>query len=131
MSLQDPLSDMFTRIRNGQQRLKQSVSMPGSEKKAAIARVLEAEGYISGFEIKSEEGKPVLVVALKYFQGRGVIESIKRISKPSLRQYRGKNELPKVIGGLGVAIISTSQGVMTDKQAREKGIGGEILCTVH
>ena len=131
MSLQDPLSDMFTRIRNGQQRLKQSVSMPGSEKKAAVARVLEAEGYISGFETKSEEGKPVLVVALKYFQGRGVIESIKRISKPSLRQYRGKNELPKVIGCLGVAIISTSQGVMTDKQAREKGIGGEILCTVH
>ena len=131
MSLQDPLSDMFTRIRNGQQRLKQSVSMPGSKKKAAVARVLEAEGYISGFETKSEEGKPVLVVALKYFQGRGVIESIKRISKPSLRQYRGKNELPKVIGGLGVAIISTSQGVMTDKQAREKGIGGEILCTVH
>ena len=131
MSLQDPLSDMFTRIRNGQQRLKQSVSRPGSEKKAAVARVLEAEGYISGFETKTEEGKPVLVVALKYFQGRGVIESIKRISKPSLRQYRGKNELPKVIGGLGVAIISTSQGVMTDKQAREKGIGGEILCTVH
>ena len=131
MSMSDPIADMFTRIRNGQQRLKQSVSMPGSEKKAAVARVLEAEGYISGFETKSEEGKPVLVVALKYFQGRGVIESIKRISKPSLREYRGKNELPKVIGGLGLAIISTSQGVMTDKQAREKGIGGEILCTVH
>ena len=131
MSLQDPLSDMFTRIRNGQQRLKQSVSMPGSEKKVAVAKVLEAEGYISGFETKTQEGKPILVVTLKYFQGKGVIESIKRISKPSLRQYRGKNELPKVIGGLGVAIISTSQGVMTDKQARKKGIGGEILCTVH
>ncbi len=131
MSLQDPLSDMFTRIRNGQQRLKKSVSMPESKKKVAVAKVLEAEGYISGFETKTEEGKSILVVVLKYFQGRGVIESIKRMSKPSLRQYRGKTELPKVIGGLGVAIVSTSQGVMTDKQAREKGIGGEILCTVH
>mgnify|MGYP001256056049 CR=1 FL=1 len=131
MSLQDPLSDMFTRIRNGQQRLKKSVSMPESKKKVAVAKVLEAEGYISGFETKTEEGKSILVVVLKYFQGRGVIESIRRMSKPSLRQYRGKTELPKVIGGLGVAIVSTSQGVMTDKQAREKGIGGEILCTVH
>ena len=122
---------MFTRIRNGQQRLKKSVSMPESKKKVAVAKVLEAEGYISGFETKTEEGKSILVVVLKYFQGRGVIESIKRMSKPSLRQYRGKTELPKVIGGLGVAIVSTSQGVMTDKQAREKGIGGEILCTVH
>ena len=131
MSLQDPLSDMFTRIRNGQQRLKLSVTMPSSEKKAAVAKVLEAEGYISGFETKTDGGKLVLIVTLKYFNGKGVIESIKRISKPSLRQYCGKSKLPKVIGGLGVAIISTSQGVMTDKQAREKGIGGEILCTVH
>ena len=131
MSLQDPLSDMFTRIRNGQQRLKLSVTMPGSEKKVAVAKVLEAEGYISGFETKMDRGKSVLVVTLKYFNGKGVIESIKRISKPSLRQYCGQSALPKVLGGLGVAIISTSQGVMTDKQAREKGIGGEILCTVH
>ena len=131
MSLQDPLSDMFTRIRNGQQRLKQFVSMPSSNKKIAIAKVLETEGFISGFETKKSEDKMVLIVSLKYFEGKGVIESIKRISKPGLRQYGGKNELPKVIGGLGIAIISTSQGVMTDKQAREKGIGGEILCAVH
>ncbi|MEC8147888.1 MAG: 30S ribosomal protein S8 [Pseudomonadota bacterium] len=131
MSLQDPLSDMFTRIRNGQQRLKVSVSMPSSNKKIAIAKVLESEGYIAGFETKEDARKVTLTVSLKYFEGKGVIESIKRISKPSLRQYGSKNDLPRVIGGLGIAIVSTSQGVMTDKEARAKGIGGEILCTVH
>ncbi len=131
MSLQDPLSDMFTRIRNGQQRLKVSVSMPSSNKKIAIAKVLESEGYIAGFETKEDAQKVTLTVSLKYFEGKGVIESIKRISKPSLRQYGSKNDLPRVIGGLGIAIVSTSQGVMTDKEARAKGIGGEILCTVH
>ena len=131
MSLQDPLSDMFTRIRNGQQRLRVSVSMPSSNKKIAIAKVLESEGYIAGFETKIEAQKVTLIVSLKYYGGKGVIESIKRISKPGLRQYGSKNDLPRVIGGLGIAIVSTSQGVMTDKEARAKGIGGEILCTVH
>ena len=131
MSLQDPLSDMFTRIRNGQQRLRVSVSMPSSNKKIAIAKVLESEGYIAGFETKKDAQKVTLIVSLKYYEGKGVIESIKRISKPGLRQYGSKNDLPRVIGGLGIAIVSTSQGVMTDKEARAKGIGGEILCTVH
>lgn len=122
---------MFTRIRNGQQRLRVSVSMPSSNKKIAIAKVLESEGYIAGFETKKEAQKVTLIVSLKYYEGKGVIESIKRISKPGLRQYGSKNDLPRVIGGLGIAIVSTSQGVMTDKEARAKGIGGEILCTVH
>jgi small subunit ribosomal protein S8 len=130
MSMQDPIADMLTRIRNAQARAKASVSMPSSTKKVAIARVLKDEGYITGFKVTAEGGKPTLEVVLKYFEGRPVIAEIGRVSRSSLRRYGGKDELPKVRGGLGIAIISTSKGVMTDRAARAAGIGGEILCTV-
>ena len=129
MSMQDTLADMFTRIRNAQMATKETVTMPSSKLKVEVARVLKEEGYISEFAV-AEGAKPELTVTLKYFEGKSVIESIKRISKPSLRQYKGKGELPKVADGLGIAIVSTSRGLMTDRAARQAGVGGEVLCTV-
>ena len=130
MSMQDPLSDMLTRIRNAQMAGKKSVEMPGSKLKAAVANVLKEEGYIADFAASSESGKPRLAIQLKYFQGKPVIAEIDRISRPGLRNYAGKDELPSVRGGLGVAIVSTSKGVMTDRAARAAGVGGEVLCTI-
>ncbi len=129
MSMQDPLSDMLTRIRNAQMAGKTKVEMPGSKLKAAVANVLKEEGYIADFNASSE-GKPRLEIELKYFNGKPVIAEIDRISRPGLRNYKGKDELPSVRGGLGVAIVSTSRGVMTDRAARAAGVGGEVLCTV-
>ena len=126
----DPIADMLTRVRNGLASDKITIAMPGSGMKAAIARVLKAEGYIKDFEMSQQDGKPMLTITLKYHQGRPVISKIKRESKPGLRVYRGNGELPSVIGGLGVAIISTSKGIMTDREARAAGIGGEVLCSV-
>ncbi len=129
MSMQDPIADMLTRIRNAHHRSKPVVTMPSSKLKASVAKVLLDEGYIGGFNV-SEEVKPTLTVDLKYFEGKPVIEEITRMSKPSLRLYVGSDDLPKVRSGLGVAIVSTSNGVMTDRAARAAGIGGEVLCTV-
>lgn len=129
MSMQDPVSDMLTRIRNAHQRSHPAVTMPASKLKASVAQVLQDEGYIAGFTV-SEEVKPSLTLELKYFEGKPVIEEITRISKPSLRSYVGTNDLPKVRSGLGIAVVSTSKGVMTDRAARAAGIGGEVLCTV-
>ena len=129
MSMQDPVADMLTCIRNAHHRSKPEVSMPSSKLKASVAKVLQDEGYIGGFSV-SDDVKPTLTVALKYFEGKPVIEEIKRISKPSLRQYNGSKDLPQVRSGLGIAIVTTSRGVMTDRAARAAGIGGEILCTV-
>jgi small subunit ribosomal protein S8 len=127
----DPIADMLTRIRNGQNVSLKSVSMPSSRLKESIASVLEAEGYIDGFEVVDQPGnKRELTISLRYFDGKPVIEKIQKISKPGLRIYRGKGELPKVMNGLGVAIVSTSEGVMTDRSARAKGFGGEVLCIV-
>ena len=130
MSMSDPIADMLTRIRNGQGARKVSVSMPAAKAKEAVAKVLQDEGYILSFATEGEGAEKQLTVELKYFEGVPVIETIQRTSKPGLRIYRGKDELPKVLGGLGVAIVSTSAGVMSDRQAREKGIGGEVLCVV-
>lgn len=130
MSMSDPIADMLTRVRNAQQVNKQSVSMPSSKLKAAIAAVLQDEGYIEGFEVKGEQNKPVLEIALKYYAGRPVIERIDRVSRPGLRIYRGSKAIPSVMNGLGVAIISTPRGVMTDRKARADGVGGEVLCYV-
>ena len=130
MSMSDPIADMLTRIRNGQSARKVSVSMPASKAKEAVAKVLQDEGYILGFATEGEGVQKELTVELKYFEGVPVIENIQRTSKPGLRIYRGKDELPKVLGGLGVSIVSTSAGVMSDRQAREKGIGGEVICVV-
>jgi small subunit ribosomal protein S8 len=126
----DPIADMLTRIRNGQAVSKAAVSMPSSGLKNSIARVLKDEGYITDFSVDDADGKPVLTVELKYYEGRPVIEKLQRASRPGLRLYKGKNDLPSVQGGLGVAIISTSRGVMSDRQARAAGEGGEVLCTV-
>lgn len=126
MSMQDPIADMFTRIRNGQMAQKVSVTMPSSKLRVAIAEVLKAEGYITGHAV-SGDVKPVLEVELKYFEGKQVIDTIERVSRPGLRIYKKKDELPKVMGGLGVAIVSTSKGVMTDRAARKAGMGGEII----
>jgi len=131
MSMTDPISDMLTRIRNGQKARKVSVSMPASNAKEAIAAVLKQEGYITDFASDGEGAARQLSVELKYFEGVPVIEKIERASRPGLRVYRGKDDLPKILGGLGVAIVSTSAGVMSDRQAREKGIGGEVLCVVQ
>ncbi|RDE87116.1 30S ribosomal protein S8 [Aggregatibacter kilianii] len=129
MSMQDPIADMLTRIRNGQAANKVAISMPSSKLKVAIANVLADEGYIES--VKVVEGvKPELEITLKYFQGKPVVESIQRISRPGLRIYKRKDELPKVMGGLGIAIVSTSKGVMTDRAARQAGLGGEIICYV-
>jgi len=130
MSMQDPLSDMLTRIRNAQMAGKTSVDMPGSKLKAAVASVLKEEGYIAGFEARVDGVKPRLKLDLKYFEGKPVIAEIDRVSRPSLRRYAASDELPSVRGGLGVAIVSTSKGVMTDRAARAAGVGGEVLCTV-
>jgi small subunit ribosomal protein S8 len=120
---------MLTRIRNGHMAEKSAVTMPASKMKASVASVLESEGYISGFAVEGDV-KPVMTVELKYFEGKPVIESIQRVSRPSLRVYRAASELPKVAGGLGISIISTSKGVMSDRVARAAGIGGEVICTV-
>ena len=130
MTMTDPISDMLTRIRNGQRARKVSVSMPASKAKEAVAKVLKDEGYITGYSTEGEGAQKSMSVELKYFEGVPVIENIQRSSRPGLRIYRGKEGLPKVLGGLGVAIVSTSAGVMSDRQAREKGIGGEVLCIV-
>jgi len=130
MSMSDPISDMLTRIRNGQSARKVSIEVPASKVKEAIAKVLLDEGYILSYRIIEEGSQKNIFIELKYFEGVPVIEKIQRYSKPGLRIYRGKEDLPKVLGGLGVAIVSTSAGVMSDRQAREKGIGGEVLCIV-
>ena len=130
MSMTDPIADMLTRIRNGQKARMLSVSMPASKAKEAVAKVLKDEGYITSYSTEGEGAAGMLSVELKYFDGVPVIERIQRASRPGLRIYRGKQDLPKVLGGLGVAIVSTSAGVMSDRQAREKGIGGEVLCIV-
>ncbi len=130
MSMQDPLSDMLTRIRNAQMVGKTRVEMPGSKLKAAVAKVLKDEGYITDFNASQEGSRPRLAIDLKYYEGKPVIAEIDRVSRPGLRSYSGKSELPSVRGGLGVAIVSTSKGVMTDRAARAAGVGGEVLCTV-
>ncbi len=131
MSMQDPLSDMLTRIRNAQMAGKTRVEMPGSKLKVAVAKVLNDEGYIAGFHASNDGGKPRLAIDLKYYLGKPVIAEIDRASRPGLRKYSGAGELPSVRAGLGVAIISTSKGVMSDRAARAAGIGGEVLCTVY
>lgn len=130
MSMTDPIADMLTRIRNGQSAGKQQVSLPASKLKAAVAKVLSDEGYIGECAITDVDGKPQLTIALKYYQGRPVIDRLERVSRPGLRVYKGKDDLPRILGGMGVAIVSTSSGVMTDRAARAAGHGGEILCIV-
>ena len=130
MSMSDPIADMLTRIRNAQATEKVSVLVPASKVKQAIAQVLKDEGYIEGFKVSAEDTKPVLEIALKYYAGRPVIEKIERVSKPGLRIYKSKDDIPRVMNGLGIAIVSTSQGVMTDRKARATGVGGEVLCIV-
>jgi small subunit ribosomal protein S8 len=130
MSMTDPIADMLTRIRNAQKSEKQTAAMPASKLKSAIAQVLKDEGYIEGFALRDGDGKPQLEISLKYYAGKPVIEKIERVSRPGLRIYRQKDDLPKVMNGLGVAIVSTSRGVMTDRKARGLGVGGEVLCIV-
>ncbi|MDP1716979.1 MAG: 30S ribosomal protein S8 [Burkholderiales bacterium] len=130
MSMCDPVADMLTRIRNAQLSEKQSVAMPASKLKSAIAKVLKDEGYIEGFAVRENDGKPQLEVNLKYYAGRPVIEKIERISRPGLRNYKPSRDIPVVMNGLGIAIVSTSKGVMTDRKARGLGVGGEVLCIV-
>ncbi len=130
MSMTDPIADMLTRIRNGLSAAKKEVVMPSSRIKVAISQVLKDEGYISDFSVQDIDGKPVLTIVLRYFEGRPAIESLQRVSRPGLRRYRGREELPRISGGLGVAIVSTSAGVMTDRAARKAGHGGEVLCSV-
>ena len=130
MSLQDPIADMLTRIRNAQARSKREVSMPSSKQKVAIAQILEQEGYITGFKVNEDGPKRALTIELKYYEGKPVIELLKRVSHPSLRRYKKNGEIMKVKDGLGTAIISTSKGLMTDKTARTQGIGGEVICII-
>jgi small subunit ribosomal protein S8 len=130
MSMNDPISDMLTRIRNGQGAAKVKVSMPASRLKVAIAEVLKDEGYVEDFMLEQSDKKPELLIVLKYYLGRPVIAAIERVSRPGLRVYRGAHELPRVRGGFGIAIVSTPQGVMSDRAARTAGHGGEVLCTV-
>jgi len=130
MSMSDPIADMLTRIRNAQSTNKVTVSMPNSKVKMGIASVLKEEGYITDFRVDENDGKPNLEVTLKYFEGRGVIDSLKRASRPGLRIYRGKDDLPRVLDGLGIVIVSTSRGYMTDVAARAAGHGGELICYV-
>ncbi|GAA4099640.1 30S ribosomal protein S8 [Zhongshania borealis] len=130
MSMQDPLADMLTRIRNAQMAGKTAVQMPSSNLKVSVAKVLEDEGYIASSRVDANDGKAQLTVELKYYQGKPVIAEIHRVSRPGLRSYAGKDELPSVRAGLGIAIVSTSNGVMTDRAARAAGVGGEVLCTV-
>ena len=130
MSMSDPIADMLTRIRNAQLAEKLSVAMPSSRVKASIAQVLKDEGYIDDFKVSEEAGKSTLEIALKYYAGAPVIEKIERVSRPGLRIYKGREDIPKIMNGLGIAIVSTSKGVMTDRKARATGIGGEVLCIV-
>lgn len=130
MSMTDPIADMLTRVRNALAAGKLSVTMPSSKQKVAIANLLKDEGYINNVSAKDIDGKPVMEIDLKYYEGRPVIDLIKRVSRPGLRVYKGKDELPKVMGGLGVAVVSTSKGLMTDRAARKAGHGGEVLCYV-
>ena len=130
MSMSDPIADMLTRIRNAQAVTKASVVMPASKLKVAIAQVLKDEGYIDGFQVKAVEGKSELEISLKYYAGRPVIERIERVSRPGLRVYKGRDAIPQVMNGLGVAIVTTPKGVMTDRKARATGVGGEVLCYV-
>lgn len=130
MSMSDPLGDMLTRIRNAQMVAKPTVSVPSSKVKVAIAQVLKDEGYIDGFEVKKDGNKSELQISLKYYAGRPVIEHIERVSRPGLRIYKGRHDIPNVMNGLGVAIVTTPKGVMTDRKARQAGIGGEVLCYV-
>lgn len=130
MSMTDPIADLLTRVRNGQLAGKTEVKAPASKLKVEVLRVLKEEGYIADFSKADEDGKPMLSVKLKYYQGKPVIERVQRVSRPGLRVYKGKDELPKVLGGLGVAIVSTSKGVMSDRAARASGQGGEVLCVV-
>ncbi|MFN5510756.1 MAG: 30S ribosomal protein S8 [Burkholderiales bacterium] len=127
MSMSDPIADMFTRIRNAQRVDKQSVSMPSSKLKVAIAAVLKDEGYIDSYQVNGNDGKPQLELQLKYYAGRPVIERLERVSRPGLRIYKGKHDLPQVLNGLGVTIVTTSKGVMTDRRARQTGLGGEVI----
>lgn len=130
MSMSDPIADMLTRIRNAQMVEKSVVAMPSSKLKVAIAKVLKDEGYIDAYAVKAQDGKPQLEIGLKYYAGRPVIERIERVSRPGLRIYKGRHDIPQVMNGLGVAIVTTPQGVMTDRKARAAGIGGEVLCYV-
>jgi small subunit ribosomal protein S8 len=130
MSMSDPIADMLTRIRNAQATEKVTVSIPASKVKLAIAKVLKDEGYIEDFASRTVDGKSVLEIGLKYYAGKPVIEKIERVSRPGLRIYKGRDDIPRVLNGLGVAIVSTSRGVMTDRRARETGVGGEVLCIV-
>ena len=130
MSMSDPIADMLPRIRNAQATNKVSVTMPSSKVKTGIAAVLKDEGFINDYEVQANGGKPQLEVTLRYFEGKGVIDMVKRVSRPGLRQYRGKDDLPRIFDGLGVAIVSTSKGIMTDASARAAGQGGEVLCIV-
>ena len=130
MSMSDPIADMLTRIRNAQVVQKVSVAMPSSKVKIAIANVLKAEGYIEDFAVSEDAGKAELKIGLKYYAGRPVIERLERVSRPGLRVYKGKDDIPNVMNGLGVAIVSTPQGVMTDRKARATGVGGEVICYV-
>lgn len=130
MSMQDPIADMLTRVRNGLERSRKSVSMPSSKIKVAISKTMKEEGYISDFNVTEDGGKHILNIELKYYEGKPVIDSIKRVSKPSLRKYSSRDDLPRILGGFGTVIVSTSNGVMTDKSAREQGLGGEILCYI-
>lgn len=130
MSMSDPISDMLTRIRNAQMASKVSVVMPSSKLKLAIVKVLEEEGYIDGYSVREQDKKSILEIGLKYYAGHPVIERIDRVSKPGLRIYRGVNDIPRVMNGLGVAIVSTPKGVMTDRKARAANVGGEVLCVV-
>ncbi len=131
MTMTDPLADMLTRIRNAQQVEKSHISMPGSKLKAAIARILMEEGYIANCEEFQTEGKKFLTLELKYYQGKPVIQSIQRVSRPGFRRYSGADEIPEALNGLGIVILSTSQGVMTGRQARQENVGGELLCTLY
>ena len=130
MSMTDPIADLLTRIRNGQTAGKAEVRLASSRLKTAIVKVLRDEGYIADFRLEEDSGKPTLTIGLKYFEGRPVIDRLERVSRPGLRVYKGKDELPSILGGLGIAIVSTSQGVMSDRQARAAGHGGEVLCIV-
>lgn len=130
MSMSDPISDMLTRIRNAQRAEKVSVAMPSSRLKVAIAKVLKEEGYVEDFAVRENGGKPVLEIALKYYAGRPVIEKIERVSRPGLRIYKTSDQIPQVMNGLGIAVVSTSKGVMTDRMARSQNVGGEVLCIV-
>jgi small subunit ribosomal protein S8 len=130
MSMSDPIADMLTRIRNAQMAEKVTVVMPSSKIKVAIAKVLQDEGYVEGFNVASNGGKPLLEIGLKYYAGRPVIEKVQRISRPGLRIYKGCEDIPNVMNGLGIAIVSTSKGLMTDRKARANGVGGEVLCIV-